>query len=105
MPDLAVLDKAFHWTMQQMVESGQAPHYTELASEMGMSMEEGKALVHDLIATGIPAWTGGYITDPGAGPPAAPDAGVARAPRFAACGLAGDSSPRDRIAATPSFPG
>ncbi len=57
MPDLAVLDKAFHWTMQRLVKTGQAPHYTELASEMGMSMEEGKQLVHDLIATGIPAWT------------------------------------------------
>ena len=56
MAELVVLDKAFYWTMQRMVEHGQAPHYTELASEMGMSMEEGKQLLHELIATGIPAW-------------------------------------------------
>jgi hypothetical protein len=39
-----------------MVATGQAPHYTELAAELGRSMEEGRSLLRDLIDTGIPAW-------------------------------------------------
>ena len=56
MADLATLDKAYHITMARMVQTGQAPHYTELAAEMGVSVEEGKIILHDLIDTGIPAW-------------------------------------------------
>ena len=56
MADLATLDKAYQITMTSMVQTGQAPHYTELATEMGVSMEEGKVILHELIDTGIPAW-------------------------------------------------
>ena len=56
MAELATLDKAYQITMTRMVRSGQAPHYTELAAEMGVSMEEGKLILHELIDTGIPAW-------------------------------------------------
>ena len=56
MADLAMLDRAYHNVMQRIIHSGQAPHYTELATEMGLEMEEGKVLLHDLIDSGIPAW-------------------------------------------------
>ena len=56
MAELATLDKAYQITMARMVQTGQAPHYTDLASELGVSMEEGKVILHDLIDTGIPAW-------------------------------------------------
>ena len=46
MAELALLDKAFSNIMTRLVETGQAPNYTELAADLG----------HDLIATGIPAW-------------------------------------------------
>ena len=39
-----------------MVETGQAPHYTELAAGLGLTLEEGRQTLHDLIATGVPAW-------------------------------------------------
>jgi hypothetical protein len=55
--DLALLDRAFTAVRNRMVETGQAPHYTELARELGLGMEEGRLLVHDLMASGIPAWT------------------------------------------------
>ena len=56
MVDLANLDKAYQITMTRMVQTGQAPHYTELAAELGVSVEEGRVILHELIDTGIPAW-------------------------------------------------
>ena len=50
------LDKTFNIIMKTMVETGQAPHYTELAKELGVSMEEGRKALHDLFAAGIPGW-------------------------------------------------
>ena len=57
MAELQVLDQAFHNIMMRLVATGQAPHYTELAADLGLSVEEGKQVLHDLIDTGIPAWT------------------------------------------------
>jgi hypothetical protein len=54
--ELALLDKAFSNIMKRLVDTGQAPHYTELASDLGLSVEEGRQTLHDLIDTGIPAW-------------------------------------------------
>ncbi len=51
-----LLDRAFSSIMDTMLETGQAPHYTELAVELGLSPDEGRALVHDLMAV-IPGWT------------------------------------------------
>ena len=50
------LDKTFQIIMRQMVETGQAPHYTELAQSLGLSMEEGRKALHELFASGIPGW-------------------------------------------------
>jgi hypothetical protein len=50
------LDRTFHFIMKRMVESGQAPHYTEIASGFGISVEEGRKALHDLMAAGIPGW-------------------------------------------------
>ncbi len=56
MADLTMLDRAFNSIMQRFIRTGQAPYYTELAADLGLSMEEGRGLLHDLIDTGIPAW-------------------------------------------------
>ena len=56
MAELVLLDKAFSNIMMRLVETGQAPHYTELALDLGLSVEEGRQTLHNLIATGIPAW-------------------------------------------------
>lgn len=51
------LDRTFHFIMKRMVETGQAPHYTEIASGMGVSVEKGRKALHDLLTTpGIPGW-------------------------------------------------
>jgi hypothetical protein len=56
MTDLAILDKTFHTIMKQMVETGIAPHYTEIAAELGVTPAEGKKILQDLFAAGIPGW-------------------------------------------------
>ena len=56
MAELALLDKAFSNIMTRLVDTGQAPHYTELARDLGLSVEEGRQTLHDLVSTGIPAW-------------------------------------------------
>ena len=56
MADLATLDRACYAITQHFVNTGQAPHYTELAAEMGLPMEEGRQLLYEVIDTGIPAW-------------------------------------------------
>ncbi|MEI7449722.1 MAG: hypothetical protein WCJ75_08860 [Desulfomonile sp.] len=56
MSDAAMLDKTFEVIMRQMVETGQAPHYTEVAKQLGLSMEEGRQAVHKLFSAGVPGW-------------------------------------------------
>jgi hypothetical protein len=36
-----------------MVETGQAPHYTEIASALGVSMEEGRRALYALMSAGV----------------------------------------------------
>ncbi len=50
----SVLDKTYHVIIKSFVATGHAPHYTEIASELGMTVEEGRKTLHDLIAAGIP---------------------------------------------------
>ncbi len=56
MADNKLLDEVFHYVVTAMVESGQAPHYTGIAGTFSVGTEQGKALLHDLIATGVPGW-------------------------------------------------
>ncbi|MBI4763390.1 MAG: hypothetical protein HY787_02135 [Deltaproteobacteria bacterium] len=51
-----LLDQSFHTIMKRMVETGQAPFYTELASKLGLPVEEGRKTLHDLFSAGIPGW-------------------------------------------------
>jgi hypothetical protein len=56
MTDQSRLDKTFQLIMNRMVETGQAPHYTELAADLGVPPEEGRKALHDLFSSGIPGW-------------------------------------------------
>jgi len=44
------LDKTFQIIMKRMVETGQAPYYTELAAELGVSPEECRKTLHELFS-------------------------------------------------------
>jgi hypothetical protein len=50
------LDAAYATIMATIVETGAAPHYTEVASELGVSMDEGRDIVHRLMDL-TPGWT------------------------------------------------
>jgi hypothetical protein len=54
--DLAELDRAYAFIMGRVVASGQAPHFTELAAELGVPMEDGKRLIRAVLNAGVPGW-------------------------------------------------
>jgi hypothetical protein len=56
MSDAAQLDETYQFIMAVFVERGQAPHYTEIASRFGISVEEGRQRLHDLMAARLPNW-------------------------------------------------
>jgi len=56
MNDSSQMDRTFHIIMKRMVRTGQAPHYTEIAQELGVSPDEGRGALHALFAAGIPGW-------------------------------------------------
>ena len=50
------LDRTFSFIMKRMVETGQAPFYSEIANDLGVTIEEGRKALHDLFESGIPGW-------------------------------------------------
>lgn len=60
MADLKLLDRVFHLIIRRFIATGQAPYYTELAKDLGLSMEEGRKLLHELLEAPCPAYAGGH---------------------------------------------
>ena len=57
MPEPTLMDKTFHIIMERMVETGQAPHYAEIAAKLGVAPEEGRKALHKLFSTpGFAGW-------------------------------------------------
>ena len=57
MTESSQFDQIFHIIMKRMVETGQAPHYTEIAAELGVSPEEGRKALQELFSTPMfPGW-------------------------------------------------
>ena len=56
MAELELLDRGYAAVMQRVVATGQAQHYTELASELGIELAAARDLVHELVAI-TPGWT------------------------------------------------
>ena len=48
-----LLDKTYNVIITRLVETGQAPHYTEIAPALGVSMEEGRRALHELMSAGV----------------------------------------------------
>ncbi len=49
-----LLDKTYSVIIKRLVETGQAPHYTEIAAGLGVSVEEARIALHSLMSAGIP---------------------------------------------------
>jgi hypothetical protein len=56
MSDLSLLDRTFDFILQRMIQTGQAPHYTEIAAELGVPVEDGPGILRELFAAGVPGW-------------------------------------------------
>jgi hypothetical protein len=57
MAEQSLMDRTFHAIMERMIETGQAPHYTELAATLDVTPAEGRKALHDLFSTrGFPGW-------------------------------------------------
>jgi hypothetical protein len=57
MTETSRMDKTFHIIMKRLVETGQAPHYTDIAVALGVSTEEGRKAVHELFSLPMfPGW-------------------------------------------------
>ena len=59
MADLKVLDRAFSSIIRHFVTTGQAPHYTELAKDLGLAVEEGRQVLRDVMEAPCPVYAGG----------------------------------------------
>ena len=56
MSNTEALDKTFHFILKRMVDTGQAPHYTEIAAELKVPPEEGRKTMHTLFESGVYGW-------------------------------------------------
>ena len=56
MAEKSVMDEVNQFLMESMVAKSSAPHYTEIAKKFSVSPEEGRSMLQELMATGIPAW-------------------------------------------------
>jgi hypothetical protein len=54
MGDQAQLGKVFQFIMKTFMEVGHAPHYTDIAADLGVSPDDGKNLLHELFDMQIP---------------------------------------------------
>jgi len=50
------LDRIYCIIRDHFKEAGQAPHYTELAREMGVTPDEGRLALHALMDSPFPCW-------------------------------------------------
>lgn len=50
----SMLDKTYQVILKQMMKTGVAPHYTEIAAKLNLSVQEGRKALHDLVKVGIP---------------------------------------------------
>ena len=54
MAALSILDQTYSFVLNHFIATGRAPHYTDLAKEMGVSMEEGRQALKELMDLEIP---------------------------------------------------
>ncbi len=56
MAETRLMDQAFQRIMRGLVDTGRAPHYAELARALGLPVEEGRALLRDVMAAYPIGW-------------------------------------------------
>ncbi len=56
MAEATQLDRTYHYVLETIVARGQAPHYTEIAEKFAVTPDDGRQLLRDLMAAGLPNW-------------------------------------------------
>ncbi len=56
MTDTQQLDRTYHFILETLIATGQAPHFTEIAKKFSLPPDGGKKLLHDLMNTKLPIW-------------------------------------------------
>jgi hypothetical protein len=56
MSNARLLEQTFHTIIKSMVETGQAPHYTELATKLGIAPDVARTTLHELFVPRFPGW-------------------------------------------------
>ncbi len=56
MADPRLMDRMFQRIMRGLVDTGRAPHYAELARALGLPVEEGRLLLHDVMRAYPTGW-------------------------------------------------
>ena len=56
MSDPARINRTFEIIMRHMKDTGRAPHYTEIAKELDIPVEDGRKALHELFTAGVPGW-------------------------------------------------
>src|SRR5215470_11641909 len=51
-----MMDRMFHRIMRGLVDTGRPPHYAELARALGLTVEEGRQLLHAVMAAYPIGW-------------------------------------------------
>src|SRR6266508_5571192 len=51
-----LLSRMYHAIMLGFVRDGRAPHYTDLAHQLGLGIEDARVTVHELMDVGLPTW-------------------------------------------------
>ena len=54
MSPTGLLDNTYNTIITGLVETGRAPHYSDIAAALKISLEEARKATHDLMAVGIP---------------------------------------------------
>jgi len=54
MKTMARIDATYRTVLDRLVQTGQAPHYTEIAEALGVPVEEGRRALHELMDAQIP---------------------------------------------------
>jgi len=54
MGEPTLMDRTYHYIINHLRENGYAPHYTDIARELGLSVEEGRQTLRELVGLGIP---------------------------------------------------
>ena len=56
MSAVSQLERTYSFVLKRLVETGQAPFYTEIAADLGVSVEEGRKALQTPLGLGTAAW-------------------------------------------------